>query len=138
MTGMRQTRSSLYLAIDMALLTITFKCLKRRRIRFLSHTCGFPYVQHVTDDLLGVLQRFAPGHLDGGCGDGLSFHLLRGARQPICPQHREARAGLAGAGAVLGDALVNGFILLTDPIDCERAKNTGRGNTQAVLSVALS
>lgn len=84
-------------------------------------TCGFPNVQHVADDLLGVLQRFFPRHLDGGCRDRLSLHALRRAGQPICPQDREASAGLRGARAVLGDALVDGFVRLVDPVDGQRA-----------------
>lgn len=78
-------------------------------------------MQHVANDLLGVLQGLFPGHLDGGCRDSLCPHALRRAGQPISPQHGEARAGLRGARAVLGQALVDGFIRLVDPIDGESA-----------------
>lgn len=78
-------------------------------------------MQHVADDLLGVLQRLFPRHLDGGCRDRLSLHALWRTGQPICPQDRQASTGLRGAGAVLGNALVDGFIRLVDPIDGESA-----------------
>lgn len=78
-------------------------------------------MQHIADDLLGVLQRLFPRHLDGGCRDCLSLHTLRRTRQPICPQDRQASTGLRGAGAVLSDALVDGFIRLVDAIDGESA-----------------
>lgn len=82
-----------------------------------SPTCSLSNVQHVADDLLGVLQRLSPRHLDGGGRDCLSLHALWGTWQPICPQDSQASAGLRGAGAILGDALVDGFICLVDPID---------------------
>lgn len=78
-------------------------------------------MQHVADDLLGVLQRLFPRHLDGGCRDRLSLHALWRTGQPICPQDRQASAGLRGASTVLGDALVDGFIRLVDPVDGESA-----------------
>lgn len=85
-------------------------------------------MQHVADDLLGVLQGLLPGHLDGGGRHRLGPHALWGSRQPFCPQDRQAGAGLRGAGAVLGDALVDGFIRLVDPIDGQSA---ARGHERA-------
>lgn len=84
-------------------------------------TCSFPDVQHVANDLLGVLQGLFPGHLDGGCRDSLCPHALGRAGQPISPQHGEAGTGLRGARAVLGQALVDGFVCLVDPVDGESA-----------------
>ena len=63
-------------------------------------------MQHVADDVLCVLLRFLPGHLDGAGRQRLGPHHCGGPGEPVGPQHGEAGAGLRGAGAVLGDALV--------------------------------
>ena len=62
-------------------------------------------MQHVADDVLCVLLRLLPGHLDGAGRQRLGPHLCGGPGEPVGPQHGEAGAGLRGAGAVLGDAL---------------------------------
>lgn len=73
-------------------------------------------MEYITDDVLSVLLRLPPGHLDGGGWEGLSLHMGGHTRQPISPEHREACTGLCGAGAVLGDTLVDSLIILADAI----------------------
>ena len=78
-------------------------------------------MQHVADDVLRVLLRLLPGHLDGAGRQRLGPHLGGGAGQPVGPEHGEAGAGLRGARAVLGDALVDGVVVLADAVDGQRA-----------------
>lgn len=82
-----------------------------------SLTCGFADVQHVADDVLCVQLGLRPGHLDGGGGQGLGLQVGGHARQPVGLEHREASAGLRGAGAVLRNTLVDGLVVLADVID---------------------
>ena len=51
----------------------------------------------------------------------LGPHHCGGPGEPVGPQHGEAGAGLRGAGAVLGDALVDGVVVLADAVDGQRA-----------------
>lgn len=46
-------------------------------------------------------------------------------RQPVGPEHGEAGAGLRGASAVFGDALVDSFVLLANGIYCQCAVAAG-------------
>ena len=78
-------------------------------------------MQHVADDVLCVVLRLLPGHLDGAGRQRLGPHHCGGPGEPVGPQHGEAGAGLRGAGAVLGDALVDGVIVLADAVDGQRA-----------------
>ena len=93
-------------------------------------------MQHVADDVLCVLLRLLPGHLDGAGRQRLGPHLCGGPGEPVGPQHGEAGAGLRGAGAVLGDALVDGVVLLADAVDGQRAageRDTERSQLQPGL-----
>lgn len=87
-------------------------------------------MEHITDDVLSVFIGFPPGHLDGGGGEGLCFHVGGNARQSISPEDREAGTGLRRARAVLSDALVDSLVILTDAIYCqcamEAAEETSR------------
>lgn len=78
-------------------------------------------MEHITDDVLSVFIGFPPGHLYGGGGEGLCFHVGGNARQSISPEHREAGTGLRRARAVLSDALVDSLVILTDAIYCQCA-----------------
>lgn len=73
-------------------------------------------VEHVTDDLLGVLVGLPPEHLDGGGRQRLGLHLRGHAGQAVGPEDGQAGAGLRGAGAVLRDALVDGLVVLADAV----------------------
>lgn len=78
-------------------------------------------MEHITDDLLGVLVGLPPGHPDGGGRQRLGPHLRGHAGQAVGPEDGEAGAGLRGAGAVLGDALVDGLVVLADAVYGQRA-----------------
>lgn len=86
-------------------------------------------MQHIADDVLSVLFRLLPGHLDGGGREGLGPHAGGHARQAVGPEHREPGAGLRGPGAVLGDTLVDGLIVLTDAVYRQR---TAGGRTEGL------
>lgn len=73
-------------------------------------------MEHVTDDIQGVLVGLLPGHLDGGGRQRLGLHASGHAGQPVGPEDREAGAGLRGAGAVLRNTLVDGLVLLADAV----------------------
>ena len=66
----------------------------------------------------------------------LGPHHCGGPGEPVGPQHGEAGAGLRGAGAVLGDALVDGVVVLADAVDGQRAageRDTERSQLQPGL-----
>lgn len=86
-------------------------------------------MEHVADDVLSVLVGLPPGHLDGGGRERLGLYVGGHAGQPVGPEHGEAGAGLRGAGAVLGDALVDGLVVLADAVyrQCAaRGRKSGR------------
>lgn len=78
-------------------------------------------MEHVTDDLLGVLIRLLPGHLDGGGRERLGLNASGHAGQAVGPEDRETGAGLRGAGAVLRNTLVDGLVVLADAVYGQRA-----------------
>lgn len=90
-----------------------------------SLTWGSAYVDHITNDVLSVLLRLHPGHLNGGGWKGFSLHMGGCPRQSISPEHCEAGTGLCGASAVLSNALVDSFIILADGIYRQCAVRTG-------------
>ena len=69
-------------------------------------------MQHVADDVLCVVLRLLPGHLDGAGRQRLGPHLCGGPGEPVGPQHGEAGAGLRGAGAVLGSGQTSSVVNL--------------------------
>lgn len=79
-----------------------------------SLTWGPADVDHITNDVLRVLIRLHPGHLDGGGREGLGLHVGGHTRQPVSPEHREAGVSLFVANAVLSDTLVDSFVVLAN------------------------
>lgn len=78
-------------------------------------------MQHISDYLLAdSLRRLIPGQLQavGAQGRGLEPSGGFGQLGPLADG--EAGAGLVGAGAVLGDALVDGLVLGRDAGNGER------------------
>lgn len=83
-------------------------------------------VQHIADDVLSVLVGLLPGHPHRGGRQGFSLDVGGLAGKPVGPEHREAGAGLRGAGTVLGDALVDGLVILADAINGQCAAGSDR------------
>lgn len=81
-----------------------------------SPTWSLADVEHITDDVLSVLIRLPPGHLDVGGWEGFGLHVGGHTRQSISPENCEAGTGLRGAGAVLSDTLVDSLVILADTI----------------------
>lgn len=86
-------------------------------------TANFADVEHVADDAIGDLYGWlGPGKLQGGVGEGGGAQALRRVRQVFSQWHGQAGTGLVGTGAVLSDALVDGFIFWGDAGYSERAR----------------
>lgn len=92
-------------------------------------------VQDVSDDVLGDLGgRLSPGDVDGVSGHGAGRQALRSSGEILGLSHGQSGAGLVGAGAVLRDALIDGFVLRGDPSQSQSAAEDKHRNSISLQS----